>query len=82
MYLSQTPPDMANVKAEWTKVIEIAPNSDVAKTVQQHLDSFASAAPGSSASPAAPAGSASPAASPAASPTDSPSASPSASSGN
>jgi tetratricopeptide (TPR) repeat protein len=70
MYLSQDPPDMANVKAEWNKVIEIAPDSDVAKTVQQHLTSFESAAPADSASPAA---------SPANSPADSPSASPSAS---
>jgi len=74
MYLSMNPPDMANVKAEWDKVIEIAPDSDVAKTVQQHLTSFESAAPADGASPAS-----SPAASPATSPADSPSASPSAS---
>ena len=65
MYLSQNPPDMANVKLQWGKVIEIDPNSDVAKTVATHLDSLdrrrprapralpASAAP--SASPATPA---------------------------
>jgi tetratricopeptide (TPR) repeat protein len=80
MYLSKNPPDMANVKAEWDKVIEIAPDSDVAKTVQQHLTSFESAGPADGASPAAsPADGASPAASPAGSPADSPSASPSAS---
>jgi len=72
MYLMQDPPDMANVRAEWNKVIEISPDSDVAKTVQQHLASFESAAPAGS--PVA-----SPAASPAVSPADSPSASPSAS---
>ena len=33
MYLSLTPPDIANVRAEWGKVVAIAPDSDVAKTV-------------------------------------------------
>ncbi len=80
MYLSKDPPDMASVKAEWTKVIEIAPDSDVAKTVQQHLTSFESAAPGGTASPSS-SPAASPVASPAVSPAGSPSASPSASGG-
>ncbi len=31
---------MANVRAEWTKVIAIAPDSDVAKSVAQHLASL------------------------------------------
>jgi tetratricopeptide (TPR) repeat protein len=72
MYLSQDPPDMTNVKAEWTRVIEIAPDSDLAKNVQQHLASFESAVPSDDAPPAA-----SPAASPAGSPAASPAASPS-----
>lgn len=38
LYLSATPPDMARVKAEWGKVVELAPDSDVAKTVAAHLD--------------------------------------------
>ena len=78
MYLSKSPPDMANVKLEWGKVVELDPTSNLAKTVSTHLASLdASPAPGgsgapSSAAPApsgspAPAGTA-PAASPAASP--------------
>lgn len=38
LYLSATPPDMTRVKAEWGKVVELAPDSDVAKTVAAHLD--------------------------------------------
>jgi len=78
MFLSKNPPDMANAKLEWGKVIEIDPNSDVAKSVKQHLASLdaspapsgASAAPGASSAPSAPA-SAAPSASPAASPSPS-----------
>jgi cytochrome c-type biogenesis protein CcmH/NrfG len=38
LYLSASPPDMARVRAEWGKVVELAPKSDVAKTVAAHLD--------------------------------------------
>lgn len=63
MYLSQNPPDVANVRAEWNRVIEIAPDSDVAKTVAMHLQSLeGSPTPSRVASPAA-----SPSASPTAS---------------
>ncbi len=48
LYLSGNPPDMAKVKAEWNKVIAIAPNSDVAKTVAAHLQSLASSSPAAS----------------------------------
>jgi tetratricopeptide (TPR) repeat protein len=41
LYMSQTPPDKANMTAEWKKVVEIDPNSDLAKTVTQHLGSTA-----------------------------------------
>jgi len=80
MYLSATPPDIANVKLEWNKVIAIAPGSDVAKTVATHLATLeASPAPGASGAPAsaAPAASAAPSASagPSASPVASPAAS-------
>jgi tetratricopeptide (TPR) repeat protein len=74
MYLSKTPPDVANVKLEWGKVIAINPNSDVAKTVATHLASLEGSPAPSGAAPASAAPSASPA--PAASPA------PSASSGN
>ncbi len=77
MYLTQTPADMVNAKAEWAKVIAIDPNSDIAKNVAQHLNSLASPDPAASGAPAAstapaasraPAGRAAPAASPAATP--------------
>jgi tetratricopeptide (TPR) repeat protein len=72
MYLSESPPDVANVKLEWGKVIAIDPNSDVAKTVATHLASLeGSPAPSgavpASGAPATPAPSASPAPSPASS---------------
>jgi cytochrome c-type biogenesis protein CcmH/NrfG len=38
LYLSANPPDMARVRAEWGKVIELAPRSQVAKTVAAHLE--------------------------------------------
>jgi hypothetical protein len=66
MYLSASPPDIANVRLEWGKVIAIDPNSDVAKTVATHLASLdASPAPNASGAPAGAAPSASPATSPA-----------------
>jgi len=74
MFLSKNPPDMANVKLEWGKVIELDPKSNVAKTVATHLASLESPAPGASGAPAsgAPA-SAAPSASPAPSPSPAPS---------
>ncbi len=79
LYLNQTTPDWAGVEREWTLVTQLDPGSQLAQTVQSHLDALATAsmlpaspAPGASASPdgsAAPDGSApaSPAASPGAS---------------
>jgi cytochrome c-type biogenesis protein CcmF len=49
-YLSRTPSDEINAKAEWEKVVAIDPNSEQAKTVKQHLDSLG-ASPKPSASP-------------------------------
>jgi tetratricopeptide (TPR) repeat protein len=37
LYMSQTPPDSARMTAEWKKVVEIDPNSDLAKTVATHI---------------------------------------------
>jgi tetratricopeptide (TPR) repeat protein len=37
LYMSQTPPDSANMNAEWKKVVAIDPNSNLAKTVQTHI---------------------------------------------
>jgi cytochrome c-type biogenesis protein CcmH/NrfG len=69
MYFYEQPPDVANVKLEWGKVMEIAPNSDMATTVSAHLASLeASPAPGASGSATSPAPSNSPEAIPAVSP--------------
>ena len=63
MYLSQDPADLASAKTEWQKVIAIAPDSDVAKTIEQHLASLdKTASPGPSTSTATPAPSSAPAA--------------------
>src|SRR5665647_2254392 len=51
LYLSQTPPDKANMTAEWKKVVAIDPNSDLAKTVANHLQT-SSATPSASATTA------------------------------
>lgn len=40
LYLSRKPPDTARAKAAWDKVIAIAPDSDVAKTVATHLQTL------------------------------------------
>jgi tetratricopeptide (TPR) repeat protein len=75
LYLNQTTPDWAGVQREWNRVIEIDPNTSLAQTAKQHLDSLVSSSmipgspdPSAAASPAASADTgASPAASPAAS---------------
>ena len=77
LYLNRQPADMAGVQREWTRVVELAPDSDIASTVKAHLDALASFAP---ASPSAtPAGSPSPAPSSAATPAPSAPATPAAS---
>src|SRR5665811_709446 len=50
LYFSQTPPDKANMTAEWKQVVAIDPNSALAKTVANHLAS-ATSAPTASATP-------------------------------
>ncbi|HEX5148108.1 MAG TPA: hypothetical protein VFW02_03425 [Candidatus Limnocylindrales bacterium] len=40
MYFSQNPPDIERTTIEWNSVIEIAPESDIAKTVATHLDTL------------------------------------------
>ena len=41
-YFEQAPPDEANAKAEWEKVVAIDPDSEQAKTVATHLVSLGS----------------------------------------
>jgi tetratricopeptide (TPR) repeat protein len=50
LYMSQTPPDSANMTAEWKQVVAIDPTSALAKTVTSHL---ASSTPTATASPSA-----------------------------
>lgn len=68
LYLNRQPADMAGVQREWSRVVALSPDSDIAKTVKAHLDalaSFAPASPAASGAPsAAPATSPSPAGSP------------------
>ena len=64
LYLNRQPPDMVGVQREWGKVVKLAPGSDVAKTVQAHLDALASSAPASPAASGAPAPIPSPSAAP------------------
>jgi tetratricopeptide (TPR) repeat protein len=71
LYMNQPTPNWARVQFEWYAVVRIDPTSQLAKTVQQHLDSLvsasmipATAAPSGSAS-SSPAPSAAPSASPA-----------------
>jgi tetratricopeptide (TPR) repeat protein len=60
LYLNQPSPDLVGVQREWQKVVELGPGTQLATTVQAHLDSLVAASmlPGGS---AAPSGSASPA---------------------
>lgn len=45
LYLSQNPPDLAKVRAEWQAVVDLDPNSEIAKTVATHLASLDTPAP-------------------------------------
>ena len=53
LYLNQPAPDWAGVQREWNLVIELDPGSDLAKTVQSHLDSLVAASMLPGGSPAA-----------------------------
>lgn len=72
LYLAQEPPDYALVEQEWRTVVELDPDSEIAKTVAAHLEAIAALASG------APSGSpgASPAPTPSAAPSTAPAASP------
>ena len=74
MYLSKNPPDVANVKLEWGKVVELDPTSNLAKTVSTHLAGLESPAPGTSGAPSGAPASPAPSSSPAPSPSPAPSA--------
>lgn len=77
LYLNQATPDWTGVEREWGLVVQLAPGTQLAATVQQHLDSLAASSmlPAASGAP-----SVAPSGSPAESPAGSPAASPAASS--
>lgn len=52
MYLSRTPADVPAARAEWEKVVAIAPDSDVARTIEQHLASLEAPASPNTSGPA------------------------------
>jgi cytochrome c-type biogenesis protein CcmH/NrfG len=72
MYFSQNPPDIERTTAEWNSVIEIAPDSDIARTVATHLETLQSWAASSVPSGSPAAGPSTPASSPAPSAAGSP----------
>ena len=40
IHLAQDPPDTEGARADWDKVLEVAPDSDLAATVRSHLDAL------------------------------------------
>jgi cytochrome c-type biogenesis protein CcmH/NrfG len=76
LYLNETPPDYDGVEREWSEVVRLAPGTDIADVVQQHLDALAaqSAAPSTGASSgASPGASGGPTTTPSSAPADAPS---------
>jgi tetratricopeptide (TPR) repeat protein len=63
LYFSDTPAKVDLVRQMWGKVVELAPDSAIAKTVGSHLQSLDQLAPGASAASPAPSGNGAPAAS-------------------
>lgn len=63
MYFSMDPPDLVKMRESWDKVIELAPDSQLASIVRTHMPSATDAAPSgqASAAPASPAASSAPA---------------------
>ena len=54
LYLNAAPPDLDGVKREWNEVVKLAPGTDTAKVVQQHLDALTSSGAPSGAPTTAP----------------------------
>ena len=80
LYLNETPPDYDGVQQQWSEVVRLAPGTEIADVVQQHLDALAaqSAAPSTDASATpSPAPSAGATVEPTAAPTTAPTAAPS-----
>ncbi len=43
LYLARTPPDYAGVEKAWSRVVELAPGTEMAQTAESHLERFRSA---------------------------------------
>lgn len=54
LYFTQDPPRIDKAEQHWKKVVEIDPESDLAKTVSSHLDSFKNVATGTTSPTAVP----------------------------
>lgn len=50
VYLQEEPLDLDSVRSAWEKVLALAPGTEVAQQVQEHLDALASASPAASGS--------------------------------
>lgn len=53
LYLRLDPPDLEGMQREWQKVVELAPGTEVAESVQTHLSALTSTEPTESAAPSA-----------------------------
>ena len=51
VHLSEDPPDAEAARVDWQKVLDVAPESDLAATVRSHLDALAASAASPSPSP-------------------------------
>ena len=51
VHLSEDPPDVEAARAVWQRVLDVAPESDLAATVRSHLDALAASAASPSPSP-------------------------------
>lgn len=54
LHMSKNPPDIDKVEQEWAKVVELAPGSDLAKSVEAHLGGLRNPAPGTTTPPGHP----------------------------
>ncbi len=53
LYLNEVPPDLEGVQREWAEVVRLAPGTEIATVVQQHLDALATSSLAPSAGPTA-----------------------------
>lgn len=49
LHLAEDPPNMEEARVDWEKVLEVAPDSDLAATIRSHLDALSEPSPSPSA---------------------------------